>query len=71
MPEVIDDGVTGYLHPLDATDAMADSAVALLTDGALHQRVSEAALAAVLQRFCANAIVPQYEAFYRYILETS
>jgi len=71
LPEVIDDGVTGYLHPLDATDAMADSAVALLTDGALHQRVSEAALAAVLQRFCANAIVPQYEAFYRDILETS
>ena len=31
----------------------------------------EAALAAVLQRFCANAIVPQYEAFYRDILETS
>ena len=71
LPEVIDDGVTGYLHPFDATDAMADSAVALLTDGALHQRVSEAALAAVLQRFCANAIVPQYEAFYRDILETS
>ena len=68
LPEVIDHGVTGYLHPFDAAEAMADSAVTLLTDSALHQRVSEAALAAVLQRFCANAIVPQYEAFYGQVL---
>ena len=68
LPEVIDHGVTGYLHPLDAIDAMADSGVNLLTDALLHQRVSEAALAAVLQRFCANAIVPQYEAFYHKVI---
>ncbi len=68
LPEVIDHGVTGYLHPPDAIDAMADSGVNLLTDALLHQRVSEAALAAVLQRFCANAIVPQYEAFYHKVI---
>ncbi len=68
LPEVIDHGVTGYLHPPHAIDAMADSGVNLLTDAALHRRVSEAALATVLQRFCANAIVPQYEAFYRDVI---
>jgi N-acetyl-alpha-D-glucosaminyl L-malate synthase BshA len=68
VPEVIDHGVTGYLHPPGAIDAMADSGVNLLTDAPLHQRVSEAALAAVLQRFCANAIVPQYEAFYHEVI---
>ena len=32
LPEVIEDGVTGFLHPPDAVDAMADSGIALLTD---------------------------------------
>ncbi|MCH7750130.1 MAG: hypothetical protein IH939_18765, partial [Acidobacteria bacterium] len=30
---------------------------------------SEAALAAVLRRFCANAIVPRYEAFYQEVID--
>jgi N-acetyl-alpha-D-glucosaminyl L-malate synthase BshA len=68
LPEVIDHGVTGYLHPPDAIEAMGESSVNLLTDAALHRRVSQAALTAVLQRFCANAIVPQYEAFYREVI---
>ena len=68
LPEVIDDGVTGFLHPPDDLDAMASSAVALLTDPAHHQAVTEAALAAVLQRFCANAIVPLYVEFYSRVL---
>ena len=41
----------------------------MLTDPARHQAVTEAALAAVLRRFCANAIVPLYEAFYREVIE--
>ena len=69
LPEVIDDGVTGFLHPPDALDAMAASAIEMLTDPARHQAVTEAALAAVLRRFCANAIVPLYEAFYREVIE--
>ena len=48
---------------------MAASAVALLTDPAHHQAVTEAALAAVLQRFCANAIVPLYVEFYSQVLD--
>ena len=69
LPEVIDDQVTGFLHPYDALDAMAQSAVEMLTDPARHRAVREAALAAVLQRFCANAIVPLYEAFYAEAIE--
>ena len=69
LPEVIDDGVTGFLHPFDDLDAMAASGVALLEDLARHQAVAEAALAAVLQRFCANVIVPRYEAFYRQVID--
>ena len=69
LPEIIDHGVTGFLHPPDDIDAMAASAVALLTDPARHQAVTEAALAVVLQRFCANEIVRRYEAFYREVIE--
>ena len=43
LPEVIEHGVTGFLHPPDDLDGMAASAVALLTDPALHQRVAQAA----------------------------
>ena len=69
LPEVIDDGVTGFLHPPDDLEGMAASAVAMLTDRARRQAVITAALAAVLQRFCANAIVPHYEAFYRQVID--
>jgi N-acetyl-alpha-D-glucosaminyl L-malate synthase BshA len=69
LPEVVDDGVTGFLHPLDDLDAMAASGVALLEDPARHQVVAEAALASVQQRFCASVIVPRYEAFYRQVID--
>ncbi|MBI2834988.1 MAG: N-acetyl-alpha-D-glucosaminyl L-malate synthase BshA [Acidobacteria bacterium] len=64
LPEVIDDGLTGFLHPPDALRAMADSGVRLLTDPELHQRVSRAARRVVERRFCADRIVPLYEAYY-------
>ena len=68
LPEVIDDGVTGVLHPPADLDAMAESGVTLLRDPERHRRMAEAALASVLQRFCVNAIVPQYEALYREVI---
>jgi L-malate glycosyltransferase len=64
LHEVIDDGVTGFLHPPDDLQGMADSGAALLTDGALHARVAAAARRAVLDRYCRDSVVPQYEAFY-------
>jgi glycosyltransferase involved in cell wall biosynthesis len=64
LPEVIEHGVTGFLHPLDALDDMAASAVALLTDAALHRAVTERACRRVHERFCADLVVPMYEACY-------
>lgn len=68
VPEVIEHGVSGFLHPPDDLDAMAASGVALLTDDALRQRVSEAAVARVRDRFCTTRVVPMYEAFYREVV---
>jgi N-acetyl-alpha-D-glucosaminyl L-malate synthase BshA len=68
LPEVIDHEVTGFLHPPDDLVAMATSGIALLTDAALHERIAAAGFRAVQERFCADEIVPRYEAFYREIL---
>ena len=69
LPEVIEHGVSGFLHPLDAIDDMAASGVNLLTNPALHKDVSQAACRRVRSEFCADRVVPMYEACYRELLE--
>ena len=64
LPEVIDDGVTGFLHPVDDIDGMAGSIVRLVGDAALHARICAAGRQAALERFSAERIVPMYEAAY-------
>jgi N-acetyl-alpha-D-glucosaminyl L-malate synthase BshA len=68
IPEVIDDGVTGVLHPPDDLDAMADSAVHLLTDRAAHQSMAREGRWAANYRFCVSEVVPLYEALYRELI---
>jgi N-acetyl-alpha-D-glucosaminyl L-malate synthase BshA len=68
LPEVIEHGVSGYLHAPDAIDEMAASALSLLTDEALHERVSTAACLRVRQEFCVERVVPMYEACYRAVM---
>ena len=68
LPEVIEHGVTGFLHPVGDVEAMAESGVAVLNDPALHRRVVEAALQRVRELFCVNRVVPMYEALYRRVV---
>ena len=68
VPEVIEDGKSGYLHPSGALDEMAASAVMLLSDPVLHKATAEAARCRVTDAFCADKIVPLYEAAYRRLL---
>jgi N-acetyl-alpha-D-glucosaminyl L-malate synthase BshA len=65
LPEVIEDGVSGFLHPPDAIDDMAASGIAILTDPARHQAVGKAARRRVRREFCADRVVPMYEAVYQ------
>jgi N-acetyl-alpha-D-glucosaminyl L-malate synthase BshA len=69
LPEVIAHGVNGFLHPVGDVEAMAASSIALLTDEALHRRISDAARRSVVDRFCDERIVPLYEALYERVLE--
>jgi L-malate glycosyltransferase len=68
LPEVVDDGETGFLCEIGATDAMADAGVRLLTDEGLHQSIATAARRAAEDRFSAAAVVPRYEDYYRRVL---
>ena len=71
LPEVIEHGLTGFLHPVGDVDAMAETGLALLSDQALHQRIAGAAIRVVREQFCAQRVVPMYEAHYERALSAS
>ena len=64
VPELITDGVDGYLEAPGDIVAQAAHVVALLTDEELHDRVSTAARHTATQRFCTDRIIPLYERYY-------
>lgn len=65
LPEVIEHGVSGFLHPPEALDEMAASAVMLLTDEARHRAMATAACRRAQVQFSVERVVPMYEACYR------
>jgi N-acetyl-alpha-D-glucosaminyl L-malate synthase BshA len=65
LHEVVEHGVTGFLHPPDDLAGMAASGVRLLTDPDLHRSFAAAGRRVVVTRFCADRVVPMYEQFYR------
>jgi len=64
LPEVIEDGRTGFLCEEDDVRGMAERSIDLLTDHTLHERIAGAAAIVVREQFCEERIVPQYEALY-------
>ena len=68
LPEVIQDGVNGFLHAPDDLDGMAHSTLRLLTDEELHRRAAAAARQTAEGRYCDSKIVPLYEAYYEEVL---
>jgi L-malate glycosyltransferase len=71
LPEVIADDETGFLREPDDLDGMAECGIAVLGDRAWHERIGAAAALSVRTRFCAEVIVPMYEACYREVLDAS
>jgi N-acetyl-alpha-D-glucosaminyl L-malate synthase BshA len=68
LPEVIQHGVSGFLHAPEAIDDMAASALAILKDDDLHARIGAAACRRVREEFCVEKVVPMYEACYRAVM---
>lgn len=69
LPEVNLHGVTGFLSDVSDVDSMADNAIRLLQNEALHQQFRANALAQAKQ-FDIENILPLYEEYYQEILET-
>ena len=69
LHEVVQDGVTGFLLPPEDLDGMAQRGVQLLTDDALHRRFAAAGRREVVEKFCADRVVPMYERFYEQLLQ--
>jgi N-acetyl-alpha-D-glucosaminyl L-malate synthase BshA len=69
VPEVIDDGKTGILANVGDVDDMAQKAIELLSDEGKLRQMGKRARIAAQKRFCSTKIIPEYESFYRCVLE--
>ncbi len=67
LPEVVTDGETGVLAPVEALDEMAGAAVDILRDPERWDAMSRAARERAREEFSVNRVVPMYEAYYRRI----
>lgn len=69
IPEVIEDGKTGYTCNVGDIGDISDKAIRLLNDGALHQQFSQQSEVTVKTKFKAEQIVEQYEMLYFKLLK--
>jgi N-acetyl-alpha-D-glucosaminyl L-malate synthase BshA len=70
VPELITDGVDGFLEPVGDITAQAARAVELLTDDDLYQKMAAAARHTAVDRFASSAIIPQYEQYYEQVVQS-
>jgi N-acetyl-alpha-D-glucosaminyl L-malate synthase BshA len=68
LPEVVRNGETGALCTAGDVEGMASAAVTILGDADRWRAMSELAAADARERFGMDAVVAQYEAFYRQAL---
>jgi N-acetyl-alpha-D-glucosaminyl L-malate synthase BshA len=68
VPEVIREGVDGFLRPMGDVDAMAEAALRILKDPVARARMGESARKHALGDFAEDPVVDQYEALYEQVL---
>jgi len=68
LPEVVDDGETGFLSAVGDLDKMADDAVRLLTDTKFRRAMAKRARESAITRYSTHKIIPQYIEFYERIV---
>ncbi len=68
VPEVVRDGVEGFLAPVRDTEAMAERALDILEHPDLQRRMGQAARDRALAEFCSTKIIPLYENLYQKVL---
>jgi N-acetyl-alpha-D-glucosaminyl L-malate synthase BshA len=68
LPEVVEHGVSGLLHPPGDVEAFAEAIRTLLTDEATRTRMAEAARERAMTSFRQEALLPVWENYYERIL---
>lgn len=69
LPEVVDDGETGYLLPVGDVEGMAERSIEILSDDDLHRKMGKRAREMAVERFDEQKIVPVYRQMYTRVLE--
>jgi N-acetyl-alpha-D-glucosaminyl L-malate synthase BshA len=64
VPDLINDGIDGFMCPVGDIEAQSACVLQLLTDEALYERMSHAARVNAETRFTTDRIIPIYEAVY-------
>jgi L-malate glycosyltransferase len=68
LPEVVADGIAGFLVELGNTAEMAQRALTILAQDSVRRQMGRQARETASARFCSTKIIPQYEAYYQKIL---
>ena len=71
VPELITHDHDGFLEPVGDIQAQSGRVLELLSDDNLYARMSAAARATAVERFSTTLLIPQYEAHYARVLESS
>lgn len=67
LPELVNDGETGFLCPLEDLEAFTDRTRRLLIDDDLHESMAQAARDRAVNTFDIDRVVPLYEDYYRQV----
>ncbi len=68
LPEVVENGITGYLCPVGDIDGMANHAIELLSDNIAYEKMSQQSIKRAREKFSVSHIINHYVQFYEYIL---
>ncbi|HWO76374.1 MAG TPA: N-acetyl-alpha-D-glucosaminyl L-malate synthase BshA [Bacillus sp. (in: firmicutes)] len=68
IPEVIEDGITGFLVELGDIEDVQNKAISILSNPAVHEKFSQASIERVQNCFKSSLIVSQYEQIYKRLL---
>ncbi|MEQ1883654.1 MAG: N-acetyl-alpha-D-glucosaminyl L-malate synthase BshA [Bryobacteraceae bacterium] len=69
VPEVITHNETGYMEAVGDVEAQAARVAALLSDDALHARITKAGRLRAQEEFSTERIIPQYERYYEEVID--
>ena len=68
LPEVVDDGETGFLSAVGDVDKMAADAARLLRDKKLRREMGKRARASAISRYSTDLVIPKYIEFYEKVI---